>query len=92
MNAIWSVLLTFLAGTAIGYFYFGGLWLTVRKLPSARSPGPFAFGSFVVRTALAVFCFYLIASAGHWERLIASVVGFALARWVLVMRLRPRET
>lgn len=92
MNAIWFAVLAFLAGTAVGCFYFAGLWFTVRRLPSARSPGLLAFGSFAARTVVAVFCFYLIATRGHWAGVIASVLGFALARWILVARLQPRET
>jgi F1F0 ATPase subunit 2 len=91
MNTLLFSLLAFLLGAAVGQFYFGGLWLTVKRLSSVRSPGLLAFGSFVIRTGLAVFCFYLIASTGHWERVLASVVGFAAARWILVMRLRPGE-
>ena len=41
------------AGIGLGLCYFGGLWLTVRRLPSARSPMPIALASFVARTAVA---------------------------------------
>lgn len=85
------VFLSFVAGLAIGQFYFGGLWLTVKRLPQVRSPGLLAFGSFVARTGVSVFCFYLIATGGHWEQLLASVLGFALMRVVLVSRIRPSQ-
>jgi F1F0 ATPase subunit 2 len=92
MNIVWSVVLAFLAGLAIGQFYFGGLWLTVRRLPVTRSPALLAFVSFAVRTGISVFIFYLLSLGGHWERLLASVAGFALMRMVLVWRLRPRQS
>jgi F1F0 ATPase subunit 2 len=89
MNTILPILLAFLAGAVIGQFYFSGLWLTVKRVSYVRSPGLLAFVSFLVRTGIAVFCFYLIASAGRWERILASVAGFAASRWLLVIRLRP---
>jgi F1F0 ATPase subunit 2 len=75
---------------ALGLFYFGGLWLTVRHLPSSRSPALLTLGSFLGRTAVTLTGFYLVMG-GRWERLLACFVGFLLMRTILVARWRPEE-
>lgn len=77
-----------LAGGGLGAFYFAGLWWTVQKLPTAQSPALLSFGSFLLRTAVVLAGFYLVMG-GHWERLVACLLGFLAARVVLVKRLKP---
>lgn len=45
-------------------------------------------GSFLVRTFLSLFGFYLVMDR-RWERLLISLLGFLIARAVLVRRMRP---
>jgi F1F0 ATPase subunit 2 len=87
--------LSLIAGAALGLFYFGGLWLTIRRLPESRRPAALALASFVGRTALTVAGFYLLMD-GQWPRLALGLAGFLGARTVLVSRAkrelaRPRE-
>ena len=81
------LLMAFFAGLGAGLFYFGGLWWTVRRLPSIRQPALLMLGSFFVRTGLSLAAFYF-ASGGHWERILASLLGFMLVRAFLVRRMR----
>ncbi len=88
MNSEWTpLLLAGAAGLGLGLFYFGGLWLTVRWLPTVRSPVALTVGSLVGRTALTLLGFYLVM-AGHWERMLACLVGFILVRYAVVAGLR----
>lgn len=75
------------AGIGLGLFYFGGLWLTVRRLSSARSPMPIALASFVARTAVVLVGFYFVMG-GRWERMLACLAGFFVVRLVMVHRMR----
>ncbi|HDY85548.1 MAG TPA: hypothetical protein ENH74_07715, partial [Methylophaga sp.] len=34
-----GLLLSFLVGMALGLFFFGGLWLTIRKATTSPNPG-----------------------------------------------------
>jgi F1F0 ATPase subunit 2 len=77
------------AGLALGFFYFGGLWLTVRELPAMRRPALWMLASFAGRTGLSVAGFYLVMD-GRWERLGVCFLGFLLARTLLVHRDRAR--
>jgi F1F0 ATPase subunit 2 len=72
------------AGGGIGMFYFMGLWLTVRRLENSAHPALLTLGSFLGRTAAAVFLFYLLVRGGHWERGLAALVGFIISRLILV--------
>ncbi len=85
MNEGLTWILAGLAGVVIGVVFFGGLWWTVQKVTSS-SKGPFWFvGSFVIRMGVALGGFLLVAD-GHWQRVLACLVGFLVAR-VVVTRL-----
>lgn len=79
---IW-IAMAFLAGIALGALYFGGLWLTVQRLRIVRRPGTLLLVSFAVRSVLVLAGFYLVMG-GQWERLVACVVGFIIARLISV--------
>jgi F1F0 ATPase subunit 2 len=77
-----------LAGLVLGLFYFGGLWLTVRKIPCSGNPGFLVLVSFAVRLLVTLYGMYLVM-AGEWERLVACLTGFLLMRIVLTRVLGP---
>lgn len=83
-----SLLFSLVAGAGLGLLYFGGLWLTVQKLLSARHPALLAFGSFLVRTAVVMAGFYFVMD-GRFDRLVACLVGFIVARQLLMRILTP---
>jgi F1F0 ATPase subunit 2 len=83
-----ALALPFVAGIALGLFFFGGLWWTVQRLLVSAYPGPLALGSLVIRTVITVAGFYWVMD-GSWERLLACTAGFLIARVLMVRRLRP---
>jgi F1F0 ATPase subunit 2 len=88
MSLLITMLLAFVAGIAVGIFYFGGLWLTVQRLPQTNHPGLLTLVSLIIRLGVALPVFYLVM-AGRWERLLVCLVGFLLVRLVLVRRWGP---
>jgi F1F0 ATPase subunit 2 len=96
MNETVLLVLSACAGTVIGVLYFIGLWLTVKRIGDAQNPGLLTFASFMGRTALSMFVFFLLVRGGHWERGLAALAGFIIARIVLVRvqkkRMRTRAT
>ncbi len=90
MGPLVPLALAWAAGIGLGLFYFGGLWLTVRQLPTCRWPVPMVMASFVLRTAVVVLGFYAVMG-GHWERVLACLVGFAMVRLFMVSRLRAEQ-
>ena len=83
-----QLLLSFLVGSVMGVFYFGGLWYTVRQLPGANRPALLLIGSFALRLGLLLTAVYLLASA-HWSYLLSALVGVLLARTLLIRRWGP---
>ena len=78
------------AGIGFGIFYFGGLWLTVRKLPRMRRPMLLILVSFFGRMAVILVGFYFVMG-GDWRRLFVCLVGFLGTRFILSRRLRPEQ-
>jgi len=85
MREIAPFILAFLVGVLVGAFFFGGLWWTIRRALPSNLAGIWFTGSFLVRTAIALAGFYVVAR-GDWRRLVCSVAGFLVAR-LLVVRL-----
>jgi F1F0 ATPase subunit 2 len=85
MTDVAPVLLAFALGMILGTVFFGGLWWTVARGTGSRHAAAWFLLSLLLRTAAAMLGFYLIGH-GSWEKLAACVVGFALAR-LLVIRL-----
>lgn len=76
-----------LTGALLGAVYFGGLWLTVRKVAFVGRPAALVTLSFAGRLALTLAGFYL-ASSGRVERLLACLVCFLLVRQLFLLRSR----
>jgi F1F0 ATPase subunit 2 len=89
MNELLTLLPAVLAGIALGLFFFGGLWYTIRHLATSHRPALLLLGSFVLRTGLTLLGFYLVMGGvvGAWQRLLAAALGFFLARLLLTRHL-----
>ncbi len=79
-------------GMLIGLCYFGALWWTVRRIPSARHPALLVAGTFVLRAGGAAAGIVLV-SRGEMVGLLAAVAGFLVARTILIRMVgRPLST
>ncbi|MHC4660755.1 MAG: N-ATPase subunit AtpR [Planctomycetota bacterium] len=87
INPLYTTL-AFGAGLALGAFYFGLLWLTVRKIGTAKNPAGLMLVSFVLRLGAVLAGFYFVMD-GRWERLVACLIGFIIMRSLFAFRLRP---
>jgi F1F0 ATPase subunit 2 len=92
MSDLPALALALFAGALLGTFFFGGLWWTVQKGVTSESPALWFLGSLLLRTGMILAGFYFV-SQGHWSRLAMCLVGFLIARWIVVKRLtqRPAE-
>lgn len=87
MNDWLMAILAWLAGIALGVFFYLGLWLTVRKALPARHPGLWFALSLIVRTSLVLAGFYFVSGL-EWSRLLLGLAGFVLARLLLTRRIK----
>jgi len=90
MNNIFHLLIALISGFSLGIFYFVSLWVTVRKLPTTQMPIRLFIGSYLGRISITLLGFYLVIN-GHWERALVGLLGFLLARILLVNRLQPKS-
>ena len=75
-------------GGLLGLLFFGGLWWTVRRAFNSPRPALWVGGSLLLRMVCVAAGFVLV-SAGDWRRLLACLLGFWAARW-MVVRLTTR--
>ena len=82
MNEWLTLALALVAGLLLGAMFFGGLWWTVRKGVLSKQPALWFLGSLLLRTGIILAGFYSV-SGGHWERLLACLLGFVMARFIV---------
>jgi F1F0 ATPase subunit 2 len=80
-----ALLLACMAGGALGAFFFGGLWWTVRRAVAAKRPALWILVSLLLRTSVTLVGFHVV-SGGRPDRLLSCLLGFVMAR-LLVTRL-----
>ena len=83
MNDALSLASALMTGVLLGAFFFGGLWWTVRKAVSSKQPALWFLGSMLLRTGIVLSGFYFVSGA-DWKRLLASLLGFIIARLVVI--------
>lgn len=82
------MVLALLAGVVLGVLFFGGLWWTVRKGLVAKTPAAWFLMSFLLRMSFVLSGFYWVAQYGSWQYLAIALLGFIIARMVLI-RITP---
>ena len=82
------LILTAVMGGILGVFFFAGLWWTTLRGLASPSPAAWFMGSLLVRTAITLTGFALV-SRGHWDRMLACLFGFFLARLVVTRLTQP---
>ena len=86
MNDGLALPLAFCAGALLGVFFFGGLWWTIQKGVTSELPAIWFLGSLLIRTGIVLAGIYLV-SQGHWSRVVACLLGFLIARVIVMRRL-----
>ena len=82
MIELLQILLPGLAGLALGGIFFGGLWWTVKRGLQSKNPATWFLLSLMVRIGITLAGFYFVGR-GHAERMVACLVGFILARFII---------
>jgi F1F0 ATPase subunit 2 len=90
MNDPISMILAGAAGVVLGAIFFGGLWWTIQKGVSSAHPATLFLTSSVLRMAIALTGFYFV-SGGQWQRLVACLVGFVVARLSVTWLTRNKQ-
>jgi F1F0 ATPase subunit 2 len=79
-----------LSGILLGGMFFGGLWWTIRRGMLSTTPALWFSGSLLIRTTAALGGFYVV-SQGERLRLPACLLGFFLARFMIIRKTRTPD-
>ncbi len=90
MNELVLIPIAFVVGITLGVVFFGGLWFTVKSTINAKFPALWLLGSIVLRFGITLLGFYYVCE-GNWQRLVACVLGFILARFVVLYVTKRHE-
>lgn len=90
MNEMLNLLPALIMGILLGAIFFGGLWWTVRNGVWSEQPATWFFVSMLLRTGITLAGFYFV-SADHWERLPVCLLGFLIARFIVMRLTRAAE-
>jgi F1F0 ATPase subunit 2 len=83
-----ALALSLIVGIMLGLFYFGTLWVTVQKMSTSSRPVLLGAVSFIFRTVIAMVVLFIV-TGGEIDRLLACLVGFIIARQILMWRFGP---
>jgi F1F0 ATPase subunit 2 len=89
MNEPLLLALALVAGLVLGVFFFGGLWWTVRKGVSSKWSALWFLGSKLLRMGIVLVGFYFVGR-GDWKRMVACLLGFVIARFIVMRLTRTR--
>lgn len=85
MRAVILIALGVVAGSALGFIFFGGLWWTARRLGEARHPALLVSASLLIRLALAAVTLVVLARIDP-TLLVSALVGMLVIRFVMTRR------
>jgi len=79
-----------MSGALISFFYFGGLWLTLRKIAEYKLSYWLVLVSFVVRLTFVLAVFYALVIY-HWAYMAIALISFLATRQIILMWLGKPE-
>jgi F1F0 ATPase subunit 2 len=82
INEMLKLVAALASGVLLGAIFFGGLWWTVRRGVTSKRPALWFCGSLLLRTGIVLAGFYFV-TGGHWQRLLACLLGFVIARRIV---------
>jgi len=83
MNEILNIGLPLIVGLLLGVLFFGGLWLTVKKIAVSKMPALLVLSSFVFRISIVLAGFYFVG-LDDWKKLGMCLIGFIAARFAVI--------
>ena len=71
------------AGAMLGFFFYGGLWLTATLLPGSQRPVRIALGSFLFRACVVTAALSWFAASSAVALALALTAFLGMRRWLV---------
>lgn len=91
MSLVAVIVVAGAAGAVLGALNFLALWKTVRRMPQRPDPGLWMAISMVLRLAMSLAVFVLLARWAGLPALAAALVGFVAVRTLFIRRLGRQD-
>ncbi len=78
------------AGIMLGAVFFGGLWWTIRRGISSGRVAFWFLGSMLLRTCIVLLGFHYFFG-DDWKKMLLGLLGFVIARLVVMQITKARE-
>jgi F1F0 ATPase subunit 2 len=82
-----SLAVSLTVGVTLGVLFYGGLWITIRRLMTTHHPIAVTLGSLSLRT-VAVLAGLLFVTRGRWQNALGCLAGFVIGRIAVSRYLR----
>lgn len=82
-------MIAFIIGLVLGVIYFGGLYLSIQMINTAKHPSLIMVLSFVIRIGILGGVFYYISKNGVKDMIIV-LIGVILVRVIMTSRLKSQ--
>lgn len=87
----WPTIIAGMTGILLGILFFGGLWRTTSRLSSVRHPALWMLASMLLRFAIVLAGFLLLARHGGLVSLLIALASFVATRLVIVRKFESRQ-
>jgi len=86
-----AIVVAIVCGIAAGAIFFGGLWISVSRVPRSRHRIALVVGSFALRSAVTLgFAWCSVQVAGQWG-VLAFLAAFTAVRLLLIGAARRKR-
>ena len=82
-SPVLQMIATLVGGALLGIVFFGGLWLTVRRLPYVRQPALLFVVSAILRTCVVMFGMWFLGGS-DLRSVLCCLLGVIIARTVII--------
>jgi len=82
-------------GVGLGIMFYYGLWWTVEKVTTSKTPARWLIGSVIVRMGITLFGFYFVITfdfTGQLIRLLLCLIGFFCTRFIITKLIHVKST
>lgn len=80
----------FFIGMLLGLVYFGGLYLSIKRMSESKYPAMLMTLSFIIRMGILIGIFFYLSKDGY-KNMLFALLGVILTRFILTFTLKGQS-